>query len=55
MSETSETELDFLNDMNALISQTLEEQGDPWAALKTLANEVRERIAGLEADEVDAL
>ena len=45
-----ETELEFLNDMNALISQTLEEHGDALAALKTLADEVRERISELETD-----
>ena len=45
---SNETELEFLQDMNALISQTLEEKGDPWHALKTLANEVRNRISDLE-------
>ena len=45
-----QTELEFLEDMNALISQTIEENGDPWKALKTLANEVRNRISDLEAD-----
>jgi hypothetical protein len=50
MTEDTETELEFLQDLNALISQTLEEQGDPWAALKTMANEVRNRISYLETD-----
>jgi hypothetical protein len=45
---TPETELEFLLDLNALISQTLEEHRDPWAAIKTLANEVRNRIGDLE-------
>jgi hypothetical protein len=43
-----ETELEFLQDINALISQTLEENGDAVAALKTLANEVRNRISDIE-------
>ncbi len=46
-----ETELEFLNDINALISQVLEENGDPWQALRTLANEVRNRLSDLEGDE----
>lgn len=45
-----QTELEFLQDMNALISQTLEEKGDPLATLKTLANEIRGRIDDLEED-----
>jgi hypothetical protein len=44
-----QTELEFLQDMNALISEALEEGGDPLAALKILANEVRNRIDDLEA------
>jgi hypothetical protein len=48
MSEAEQTELEFLQDMNALISQTLEEHGDPWRPLKMLANEVRNRISDLE-------
>ncbi|HEY2617835.1 MAG TPA: hypothetical protein VGI78_10890 [Acetobacteraceae bacterium] len=44
----TETELQFLEDINAMISQTLEEQRDPWAALKALADEVRARLAELE-------
>jgi hypothetical protein len=43
-----QTELVFLEDINSLISQTLEEQSDPWQALQTLADEVRERIRELE-------
>lgn len=44
-----QTELEFLQDMNALISHTLETKGaDPWHALRTLANEVRNRITDLE-------
>lgn len=40
-----QTELEFLNDMNALLSDTLETKGaDPWQALRALANEVRSRI-----------
>jgi hypothetical protein len=46
-----ETEVEFLNDVNALISQTLEEQLDPWDALKALASEIRNRIDNLEAEE----
>ena len=46
-----QTELEFLNDMNALISQTLEENGDPLVTLKVLANEVRNRISDLEENE----
>jgi hypothetical protein len=42
------TELAFLEDLNALISETIEEGRDPWQALKTLAQEVRERIGQLE-------
>jgi hypothetical protein len=34
----STTELEFLEDINALVSQTFEEHDDPWAALRTLAN-----------------
>jgi hypothetical protein len=45
-----ETELEFLQDMNALLSETIEQQGDPWRALKTLANEVRNRISDLDED-----
>jgi hypothetical protein len=45
---STQTELEFLEDVNAVISQTLEEQGDPWQALKFLANEVRNRITDLE-------
>ena len=43
-----QTELEFLNDLNALISQTLEEKHDPWETLQLLAGEVRERIGELE-------
>jgi hypothetical protein len=40
--------LEFLNDLNALISQALEDQTDPWVALKAMADEVRGRIGELE-------
>jgi hypothetical protein len=43
-----QTELAFLEDINAVISQTLEERSDPWQALQTLADEVRERISEVE-------
>jgi hypothetical protein len=43
-----QTELEFLDDINAVISQTLDDGQDPVQALKTLANEVRERIRQLD-------
>jgi hypothetical protein len=43
-----QTELEFLDDITALISQTLDEGRDPVQALKTMANEVHERIRQLE-------
>jgi len=46
----NQTELEFLNDLNALLSQTIEEQRDPWAALKAMAEEVRNRIDDLEQE-----
>jgi hypothetical protein len=42
-----QTELEFLDDINALISQALDGH-DPVEALKTLANEVHKRIRQLE-------
>jgi hypothetical protein len=42
------TELEFLDDISNIISQTLDEGHDPVHTLKTLANEVRERIQQLE-------
>ncbi len=50
VSASEETELDFLQDINALISQTIEEHDDSWTALRILANEVRNRISDLEGD-----
>jgi hypothetical protein len=44
-------ELAFLEDINALISQALEENGDPIVVLKVLAGEVRARIHVLETME----
>ena len=50
MREMDQTELEFLEDINALISQTLEEKRDPWVALRMLADEVRERIGEIEGE-----
>jgi hypothetical protein len=45
-----QTEVGFLEDLNALVSAALESRpgGDPWAVLKQLADEIRERIGQLE-------
>lgn len=43
-----QSEIEFLEDINALLSQTIEQQLDPWAAIKALADEVRERIGEID-------
>lgn len=43
-------EIEFLEDLNALVSGAFDERDiDPMVVLRTLANEIRERIAELEA------
>jgi len=46
-----QTELEFLNDLNALLSETLDGKRDYRATLRTLESEIRERIDTLEAGE----
>jgi hypothetical protein len=47
-----QTELEFLDEISTAISKALDESHDPMQALKTLANEVRERIQRLEEETI---
>lgn len=49
-----QTELEFLQDMNALLSEALEGKAEAAATLRAVANEIRNRISDLEEGDPDA-